>query len=82
MRVGVAVMRFVSNLTPATSGLILVALLVLGAVVVQNIGPAEKGGAVITASEHDAGRTRATAEDGGQVTPDTGGVKGLRGSLP
>jgi hypothetical protein len=82
MRVGVAVMRFVSNLTPATSGLILVALLVLGAVVVQNVGPAEKGGAVIRASEHDGGRTRTTAEHSDRGNPEIGGVKGLRGSLP
>lgn len=82
MRVGVAVMRFMSNLTPATSGLILVALLVLGAVVIQNVGPAQKGGAVITASEHDGGRTRTTVENGSRVTPDIGGVAGLRGSLP
>ncbi|WP_198164250.1 hypothetical protein [Bradyrhizobium jicamae] len=79
---GVEVMRFVSNLTPATGGLILVALLVLGAVVVQNVGTAEKGGAVVTASEHDGRRTRSRAEDGVPVTPDVGGVKGLRGSLP
>ncbi|WP_141688593.1 hypothetical protein [Bradyrhizobium paxllaeri] len=79
---GVAVMRFMSNLTPATSGLILVALLVLGAVVVQHVGPAEKGGVVIRASEHDEGRTRTTVGNGDWVTPDIGGVKGLRGSLP
>ena len=83
MRMGAVMMRFGSNLhlTPALSGLIMVALLVLGAVVVQSLGPAEKGGGGIAASEHSEGRTRATPENGGRVTPDTGGVPGLRGSL-
>ena len=58
-------------LTPARTGLIMLALLLLGAIVVR----------VITASEHSDVRTPATPENGGRVTPDTG-VRGLRGSLP
>ena len=57
-------------LTPARTGLILLTLLLLGAIVVR----------VITASEHRDVRTPATPENGGPVTPDTG-VRGLRGSL-
>lgn len=75
--------RFESNLyrTPVFSGLIVVALLVLGAIVVQSVGTAEQGGGVVTASEHGGARTRATPENGDRVTPDIGGIKGLRGSL-
>ena len=50
---GAAMMRFGSNLylTAALSGLIMVTLLLLGAIVVRSVGP-EKGGRVITVSEH------------------------------
>ena len=80
---GAAMMRFGSNpnLTPTLSGLIMVALLVLGAIVVQSLGPAEKAGAVITASEQGEVRTRTIPENGGRVTLDIG-VADLRGSLP
>ncbi|NOJ43591.1 hypothetical protein [Bradyrhizobium australiense] len=80
---GVSMMRFWSNLylTPALSGLIMVALLVLGAIIVQSVGPAENGGGVITASERSDVRTRTTPESGGRVTLDIG-VADLRGSLP
>ncbi|WP_057859747.1 hypothetical protein [Bradyrhizobium lablabi] len=76
--------RFESNLyrTPVFSGLIVVALLVFGAIVVRSVGPAERGDTVITASDHGRDRTRTTAENGGRVPPDIGGIKGLRGSLP
>ena len=69
---GAAMVR-VSNpyLTPARIGLIMLAVLLLGAIVVR----------VITAFEHSDVRTPATPENGGPVTPDTG-VRGLRGSLP
>jgi hypothetical protein len=68
-----AVMMRLSNLylTPAWTGLIMVALLLLGAIVVQ----------VITVSEHSEVRTHTTRENGGRVTPDIG-VADLRGSLP
>lgn len=48
MRMGAAMMRFGSNLylTAALSGLIMVALLLLGAIVVRSVGR-EKGGRVI-----------------------------------
>ena len=76
-------MRFGSNLylTPALSGLILVTLLLLGAIVVRSVGPAEKGGRVITVSEHSEVRTHATRENGGRVSLDVGAAD-LRGSLP
>ena len=81
---GAAMMRFGSNLdlTPALSGLIVVALLVFGAVVIQVAGSAERGGRVATTVERNEVRTRTTpAENGDQVTPDIG-VADLRGSLP
>jgi hypothetical protein len=83
MRMGAAMMRFGSNLslTPALSGLVIVALLVFGAIIVQSVGPADKGGGVTTASEHSAVRMRATSENGGRPTLDIG-VADLRGSLP
>ena len=48
MRMGAAMMRFGSNLylTAARSGLIMVTLLLLGAIVVRSVGPAESGGQV------------------------------------
>jgi hypothetical protein len=83
MRMGAVMMRFGSDLyqTPALTGLIIVALLVLGAIVVRSIGPAERGDGVITASEHREVRTRTIPENGGRATPDVG-VADLRGSLP
>lgn len=83
MRMGTVMMRFGSNLfrTPALSGLVLVALLVLGAMVVQVFGSTEKGRGVIAASERSEASTRTNPEKDGQVVLDTG-VRGLRGSLP
>jgi hypothetical protein len=71
MRMGGVLVR-VSDpyLTPARTGLILLALLLLGAIVVR----------VITASEHRDVRTPAALENGGPVTQGTG-VRGLRGSV-
>ena len=59
------------HLTPARTGLILLTVLLLGAIIVR----------VITESEHNDVRPPATPENTGRVTPDTG-VRGLRGSLP
>jgi hypothetical protein len=72
-------MRFGSNLdlTPTMCGLVVVVLLVLGAIVIQVAGPAEKD---IRGAGHSEVRTRAIPENGGQVTPDIG-VAVLRGSL-
>ena len=72
MRMGGVLVR-VSDpyLTPARTGLILLALLLLGAIVVR----------VITMSEHSDVRTHTTPENGGRVTLDVG-VADLRGSLP
>ena len=71
MRMGGVLVR-VSDpyLTPARTGLILLAVLLLGAILVR----------VITASEHSDVRTPATPENGGPVTSGTG-VRGLRGSV-
>jgi hypothetical protein len=71
MRMGGALVR-VSDpyLTPARTGLILLALLLLGAIAVR----------VITASEHSNVRTPPAAENGGPVTSGSG-VRGLRGSV-
>jgi hypothetical protein len=55
-------------LTPARTGLILLAVLLLGAILVR----------VITAYEHSDVRT--PSENGGPVTSGTG-VRGLRGSV-
>jgi hypothetical protein len=73
MRMGPAMMRFGSNLylTPARTGLIMVTLLLLGAIVVR----------VITVSEQIEVRMHTTPENGGRVTLDIG-VADLRGSLP
>ncbi len=72
MRMGAVMMRL-SNLylTPAQTGLILVAVLLLGAMLVQ----------VVTVSEHRELRTHTAPENGGRVTPDIS-VADLRGSLP
>jgi hypothetical protein len=59
------------HLTPARTGLILLTVLLLGAIIVR----------VITGSEHNDVRPPATPENTGRATPDTG-VRGLRGSLP
>ena len=57
--------------TPARTGLIMLVVLLLGAIIVR----------VLTGSEHRDVRTPALPENGARVTPDTG-VRGLRGSLP
>ena len=59
------------HLTPARTGLILLAVLLLGAIIVR----------IITGSEHDDVRTPAARENGGRVTLDVG-VADLRGALP
>jgi hypothetical protein len=71
MRMGGALVR-VSDpfLTPARTGLILLALLLLGAIVVR----------VITVSAHSDVRTPAGPENGGPVTSGAA-VRGLRGSV-
>ena len=71
MRMGGVLVR-VSDpyLTPARTGLILLALLLLGAIVFR----------VITASEHREVRPSTTPENSERVAPNTG-VRGLRGSL-
>jgi hypothetical protein len=72
MRMGAAMVRLSDrHLTPARTGLIMLVVLVLGAIVVR----------VITASEHSDVRTPTAHESVGRATPDTG-VRGLRGSLP
>jgi len=71
MRMGAVMMRlFNLYLTPARTGLIMLTVLLLGAIVVQ----------VVTVSEHSEVRTPATHESVGRVTSDTG-IRGLRGSL-
>jgi hypothetical protein len=72
MRMGAVMMRL-SNLylTPAQTGLLMLTVLLLGAIVVQ----------VITVSEHSEVRTHTSPENGGRVTLDIG-VADLRGSLP
>jgi len=59
------------QLTPARTGLIIVAAFLLCAIIVR----------VITLSEHSDVRTQATPETSGRVTLDIG-VAELRGSLP
>ena len=59
-------------LTPARVGLIMIAVLVLGVIFVR----------VITMSEPDAIRADIRPEVADHVTQGTGGVRGLRGSLP
>jgi len=72
MRMGV-IMRFGSNLylTPARTGLIMFALLVLGAIIVR----------VTVVSEHSEIRTHTSRENGAGAALDLG-VADLRGSLP
>jgi hypothetical protein len=71
MRMGATMMRFGSNLylTPAGTGLIMVTLLLVGAIVVR----------VMTGPEQV--RAHTTSENGNRVTLDIG-VADLRGSLP
>jgi hypothetical protein len=85
MRTGVAMMRWSDlTLTPALTGLVMVALLVVGAIAVR----------VITASDQSEVRTHATRETRGQGGLDQGpnqrttdrgnpesGIRGLRGTL-
>jgi len=91
MRTGVAMMRWSDlTLTPALTGLVMVALLLVGAIAIR----------VITAFDQSEVRTRAIRETGGQGalnqgaldqgatiqhttdrgTPDSG-IRGLRGTL-
>ena len=79
---GAVMMRYGSNLylTAALSGL-MVTMLLLGAILVRSVGPAEKGDRVITVSEHSKARTHTIPENGGRVTLDIG-VVDLRGALP
>jgi hypothetical protein len=71
MRMGGVLVR-VSDpyLTPARTGLILLALLLLGAIIVR----------VFIAYEHSDVRTPTAPENGGPVTQGTG-IRGLRGSV-
>ena len=86
MRTGVAMMRWSDlTLTPALTGLVMVALLLVGAIAVR----------VITASEQGDVRTHAIRETRGQGGLDQGamnqrttdrgtpesGIRGLRGTL-
>lgn len=73
MRVGAVMMRYESNpyLTPARTGLMIVALLLLGVIT----------GRVIKVFGHSDIRTHTTRENGGGPIPDIG-VADLRGSLP
>ena len=72
MRMGAAMVRLSDqHLTPARTGLIMVTVLLVGAIIVR----------VITGSEHSDIRTHTTPENGGRVTLDVG-VADLRGSLP
>jgi hypothetical protein len=73
MRMGAVMMRLSDlQLTPARVGLIMLMVLLLGAIIVR----------VSTGSEHSDVRTPTNPENSVRVTPDTGGVRGLRGSLP
>ena len=78
VRVGVAMMRLSEmmrwsdlHLTPARTGLIIVAALLLSAIIVR----------VISVSEQSNVRTHTAPENGGRVTLDMG-IADLRGSLP
>jgi hypothetical protein len=72
MRMGAAMMRLSDlHLTPARTGLIIVAAFLLCAIIVR----------VITVFQHGEIRTHATPEAGGQGTLDVG-VADLRGALP
>jgi hypothetical protein len=83
MRMGAAMMRYGANpySTPALTGLIMVALLMLGAIVVQSVGLVEKDSRAIAASERSEARTRNAPANDGRATLDIG-VADLRGSLP
>ena len=82
MRVGAVMMRLSNlHLTPALTGLVMVTVLLLGAIVVR----------VVTVSEHSEVRTHTARETGGQSvlnrspqdrSPQDIGVAGLRGTLP
>ncbi len=73
MRTGAVMMRFRSNpyLTPARTGLVMIALLLLGVII----------GRLITVLGHSDVRTHTARENGGGITLDIG-VADLRGSLP
>jgi hypothetical protein len=73
MRMGAVMMRFGSNLylTPARTGLIMVTLLLLGAIVVR----------LITGFQPGDIRTHTTSENDGRVSLDIG-LADLRGSVP
>ena len=58
----------------------MVTLLLLGAIIVRSVEPAEKGGRAITVSEPSEVRTHTTPENDGRVIVDIG-VTDLRGSL-
>lgn len=75
-------MRYKSDpyLTASLSGL-MVTMLLLGAILVRNGGPATKGGRFSAVSEHNEVRPRTIPKSDDQVTPDIG-VTGLRGTLP
>jgi hypothetical protein len=60
------------DLTPPRVGLILIAVLVLGVIFAR----------VIVMSGQSEDRTDSIPETSGRATMDTGGVRGLRGSLP
>ena len=70
---GAVMMRFGSDLylTPARTGLLIIALLLFGVII---------GRAITALGESDI-RTHTTRENGGDVNPDIGAA-GLRGSLP
>lgn len=73
MHTGAAMMRLESNpyLAPARTGLIVIALILVGVII----------GRVITVLEHSDVRTHTAGENGGGPLPDVG-VANLRGSLP
>ena len=73
MRMGAVMMRFGSDLylTPARTGLLIIALLLFGVII---------GRAITALGESDI-RTHTARESGGEVNPDIGAA-GLRGSLP
>jgi hypothetical protein len=67
-------------LTAAMSGLI-TTLILLGAILVWSVGPAEKAAQVIAASERSEARTFTTPGNRSRDRMDIGGA-GLRGSVP
>ena len=70
---GAVMMRFGSDLylTPARTGLLIIALLLFGVII---------GRAIAALGESDV-RTHSARENAGEVNPDIGAA-GLRGSLP